>query len=177
MNEEPAKKIPTPYEWMGGIEKLEALTSTFYDKVLKDELLEPVFRNMSPEHSKHVAAFLGEVFQGPPLYSSQHGEESVKHMVGKHIGRMLTEQQRKRWMDLLLQSADEVGLPADPEFRSTFVGHIEWGTRIALINSQLTENPVTPEDGIPNWGWGEVGGPYGFSESLFHKKKNVKKEE
>jgi hemoglobin len=174
MENNSSKQIPTPYEWAGGIEKFEALTTVFYEKVLKDEILEPVFRNMSPEHSKQVAAFLGEVFKGPPLYSSRYGDDSVKHMVGKHIGRMLTEQQRKRWVDLLLQSADEVGLPSDPEFRSTFVGHIEWGTRVAVINSNLTENPVTPDDGIPEWGWGEVGGPYGFGVDLFHKKKEGK---
>ena len=37
-----------------------------------------------------------------------------------------------------------MGLKSDPEFRPAFVGYIEWGTRIAVINSQLSEKP----DGI-----------------------------
>ena len=73
---------------------------------------------------------------------------------------MLTEEKRQRWVHLLLQTADEVGLKSDPEFRSAFVGYIEWGTRLAVINSQLTENPMDSNEPMPKWGWGETGGPY-----------------
>jgi hemoglobin len=164
-------KIPTPYVYAGGIEKFERFTEIFYKKVLQDNVLELTFRHMAPEHSKHVAHFLAEVFMGPKFYSDQFGDESLRRMVGKHIGKKLKEEQRKRWVDLLLQSADEIGLPDDPEFRSVFVGHIEWGSRVALINSQLEENPTTNEEIIPNWGWGEVKGPYEIVGSLFQKKK------
>ncbi len=94
---------------------------------------------MAQEHSRHVAHFLAEVLMGPKFYSQQFGDEALRSMVGKHIGKHLKEEQRKIWVDLLLQSADEIGLPDDPEFRSVFVGHIEWGSRVALINSQLEE--------------------------------------
>jgi hemoglobin len=66
-------------------------------------------------------------------------------------------------------SAYEVGLPDDPEFRSTFVAHIEWGTRVAVMTSQLAENPVTDADHLPQWGWGETGGPYEVVGSLFRR--------
>jgi hemoglobin len=68
-------------------------------------------------------------------------------------------------------SADETGLPDDPEFRSVFAWHLEWGSRVALINSQLDENPVTKKDHIPEWGWGEVKGPYEIVGSLFQQKR------
>ena len=80
-------------------------------------------------------------------------------MIRKHVGRSLTEQQRKRWMTLLLECADDLGVPADPEFRSAFVSYIEWGTRLAVINSQPGAD-VTAEAPMPNWGWGEARGPY-----------------
>jgi len=162
--------IPSPCEWAGGVESFEKLTGVFYEKVLKDPLLEPIFRHMSPEHSRHVAHFLAEVLKGPAVYSAKYGDNALKHMVGKHIGKHLTEAQRKRWADLLFQSADEIGLPDDPEFRSTFTAHIEWGTRVAVINSQLSENPVTDEDHLPHWGWGEVKGPFEIVGSLFRQK-------
>jgi hemoglobin len=63
-------------------------------------------------------------------------------------------------MSLLLETADEVGLPSDPEFRSAFVGYLEWGTRLAVINSNVTDNPVTESESMPKWGWGETKGPY-----------------
>jgi hemoglobin len=164
------KHIPSPCEWAGGVEAFEKLTVIFYEKVLKDELLEPIFRHMSPEHSKHVAHFMAEVLMGPKVYSQEYGDDALRHMVGRHVGKMLNEQQRKRWADLLMLSADETGLPADPEFRSTFIAHIEWGSSVAVINSQQNENPVTGNDKIPGWGWGEVKGPYEVVGSLFQQK-------
>jgi len=80
-------------------------------------------------------------------------------MIGKHVNRHLDEAKRRRWVHLLLKAADEVGLPDDPEFRSAFLAYIEWGTRIAVINSQPGADAVS-EQPMPKWGWGEVRGPY-----------------
>lgn len=157
-------KIPTLYEWAGDINTFESLFASFYEKVLQDDLLGEVFRHMSPEHVTHVAHFVAEVFGGPKLYTSGHNG-SHAGMIGKHIGKMLTEEKRQRWVQLLLHTADEQGLKSDPEFRSAFVGYIEWGTRLAVINSQLTENPVDTNEPMPKWGWGETGGPYLPKES------------
>ena len=33
-------------------------------------------------------------------------------------------------------AADDAGLPDDPEFRAALVGYLEWGTRLAMHNSQ-----------------------------------------
>jgi hemoglobin len=152
-------KIPTLYEWAGGNEALEKLTKVFYDKVFKDELLYPVFKNMSGDHSKHVAHFIGEVFGGPKLYT-KNDLGSHAHMVAHHLGKMLDEPKRKQWMKLLLESADEIGLANDPEFRSALVAYLEWGSRIAVINSVINENPIQSSEPMPQWGWGETGGPY-----------------
>ena len=151
--------IPSLYEWAGDIKTFENLFSRFYDKVLKDDLLCEVFKNMSPEHVQHVAHFVAEVFGGPKLYSTEDGGSHAS-MIGHHIGKMLTEEKRQRWVQLLIKTADEIGLKSDPEFRSAFVGYIEWGTRIAVINSQLVENPMAHAEPMPKWGWGEAGGPY-----------------
>lgn len=153
------KAIPTLYEWAGDMKTFIKLFEKFYDKVLQDDLLGEVFKNMSPGHVRHVAHFIAEVFGGEKLYSTEDGGSHAA-MIGHHIGKMLTEEKRQRWVHLLLQTADEVGLKSDPEFRSAFVGYLEWGTRIAVINSQLTDNPMTDNEPMPKWGWGETGGPY-----------------
>ena len=152
-------KIPTLYEWAGDMETFETLFERFYKKVLKDDILGDVFRAMSSKHVQYVAHFVAEVFGGDKLYTTEDSGSHAK-MIAKHIGRMLTEDKRQRWVHLLLQTADEVGLKSDPEFRSAFVGYIEWGTRLAVINSQLTENPMETDEPMPKWGWGETGGPY-----------------
>jgi hemoglobin len=76
-------------------------------------------------------------------------------MLGKHRGLGLTEEMRRRWVNLICDAADEAGLPGDPEFRSAFVAYIEWGTRLAVANSQPDANPP-PNAPVPRWGWGEA---------------------
>jgi len=149
--------IPTLYDWAGGADSFARLTAIFYDKVLKDPVLEPVFRSMSPDHPAHVAAFIGEVFGGPKTYSATLGGHAA--MIQHHLNRHLTEEQRRRWISLLIDSADESGLPDDPEFRSAFVAYIEWGTRLARLNSQEGASPALHEP-MPSWGWGVPAGPY-----------------
>lgn len=151
-------EVPTLYEWAGGAEALSRLTETFYDTVLKDPVLEPVFRNMSGDHPGHVAAFIGEVFGGPKTYSDHHGGHS--EMIMHHLNRHLTEQQRRRWIELLVDAADAVGLPDDPEFRSAFMAYVEWGTRLARLNSNVDPATVSGDEPMPEWGWGVPGGPY-----------------
>ncbi|HEY9412990.1 MAG TPA: group II truncated hemoglobin [Jiangellaceae bacterium] len=148
---EPSPVPPTLYEWAGGEAAFHRLFDVFYGHVLADDLLEPVFRNMDPGHPRHVAAWLGEVFGGPARYSTQRGGH--RHMIGRHLGRSITEAQRRRWVDLLIDSADEVGLPKDPEFRAAFVGYLEWGTRMAVMYSQPGVEVDAPEP-MPTWDWG-----------------------
>jgi hemoglobin len=80
-------------------------------------------------------------------------------MVRQHLGRHLTDTQRKAWVALFLDTADEVGLPSDPEFRSALVAYLEWGSRLAVINSQPGVEADASQP-MPRWGWGVPGGPY-----------------
>jgi hemoglobin len=149
--------IPSLYEWVGGIDALTRLTTRFYEHVKSDPLLMPVFAHMGDDHPAHVAAFLAEVLGGPPTYSEQHGGHP--HMVQQHLNRHLAQDQRRRWVTLLLETADELNLPQDPEFRSALVGYLEWGSRLAVINSQPGA-AIDHNAPMPKWGWGEVKGPY-----------------
>ena len=152
-----ARPVPTLFEWAGGMPALEKLTTRFYDKVRRDEVLGPIFAEMPSEHPHFVAQFIAEVLGGPTAYSETRGGHP--HMIARHLGRHLSESQRQRWVAVLLEAADEVGLPSDPEFRSALVGYLEWGSRLAVINSQpgATADPHAP---MPHWNWGPPGGPY-----------------
>ncbi|WP_328537028.1 globin domain-containing protein [Streptomyces sp. NBC_00344] len=148
--------VPTLYAWAGGAEALGRLTEAFYVQVLKDELIGPLFAGMTADHPAHVAIWLGEVFGGPATYTEHHG--GYPAMLGHHLGRSITERQRRRWASLLMDAADEVGLPDDAEFRSAFAAYIEWGTRLAVANSVPGAEPP-PRAPVPKWGWG-VAPPY-----------------
>jgi hemoglobin len=151
------QSVPSLYQWVGGSEALNRLTTRFYEHVRDDSVLAPIFAHMSSDHPSHVAAFLAEVFGGPADYSAHHGGHP--HMIRQHLNRHLSQDQRGRWVALLLQTVDELGLPDDPEFRSALVGYLEWGSRLAVINSK--PGAKAAEDApMPKWGWGEVKGPY-----------------
>src|SRR5262245_16247603 len=128
------QSVPTLYEWLGGIEALRRLTARFYERVKEDPLLGAVFLHMGSDHPEHVAVFLAEVLGGPDTYSQQYGGHPA--MIRHHLNRHLTQEMRRRWMGLLLDTADELAMPDDPEFRSALVGYLEWGSRLAVINSQ-----------------------------------------
>lgn len=157
-------KVPTLYEWLGGGEILDRLIARFYEKVPADPLLAPLFATMPKEHFQHVADFIREVLGGPKTYSTQHGGHAA--MVRHHLGKGITEEQRHRWMYLLLETADELKLPADPEFRSALVAYLEWGSRLAVLNSGMpVGTPVDDSTPMPEWSWGVPGGPYQPTES------------
>ncbi len=164
-----SKKAPTLYDWIGGSQALNRLTSKFYaEKVLRDELLRPLFEHMPADHPRHVADFIGEVLGGPKAYTENRGGHA--HMLSQHFGKNITQAQRRRWLDLLLTTADEIGIPDDPEFRSAFVAYLEWGTRLAVINSQLPQGTATNDSTpMPKWDWGVPGGPYIPAESSTQK--------
>jgi truncated hemoglobin YjbI/quinol monooxygenase YgiN len=142
---------PTLYEWAGGAEAFQRLFRRFYDAVLQDELLYPLFKDMDSNHPDHVALWLGEVFGGPSRYTDERG--GYANMLAHHVGKSITEPQRRRWVSLLADAADEVGLPDDPEFRAAFMGYVEWGTRLAVHNSARDAAPVEQAP-VPHWGWG-----------------------
>jgi CDGSH-type Zn-finger protein/truncated hemoglobin YjbI len=150
---------PTIFDWAGGLPALTRMTRIFYEKyVPEDPLLAPLFANMSSDHPERVAKWLGEVFCGPRRYSEQYG--GYPRMVSQHIGKGLTEEKRARWVQLILRAAQAAGLPADPEFRSAFSSYIEWGSRLALENSQPGAKPPQHMP-MPHWDWNTAAGPPG----------------
>jgi hemoglobin len=147
----------TLYEWAGGRPAFERLIDAFYDRVEGDDLLSPLFPGgVSAEHRAHVTAWWCEVFGGPAAYTEELG--GYERMVARHGGLAITPEQRFRFAILMSRAADDANLPDDPEFRSAFVAYLEWGTRLAMENSQPGAE-VPPHAPVPRWGWG-VAPPY-----------------
>jgi hemoglobin len=58
-------------------------------------------------------------------------------------------------VSLISLAADDAGFPDDPEFRSALIAYAEWGTRLAMYNSQPGAE-VVEHAPVPRWGWGEA---------------------
>jgi len=148
---------PTIYAWAGGRPAFRRWLDTFYDRVEREPELARLFGGtVSEEHRDHVTSWWSEVMGGPPEYSERHG--GYEHMLAMHRGLAITPELRLRFVTLLSRAADDAGLPADPEFRAAIMGYAEWGTRLAVHNSQPGAE-TAPHAPVPRWGWG-VAPPY-----------------
>jgi hemoglobin len=144
----------TLYEWAGGHAAITGLIDAFYDRVERDELLSPFFPGgVSAKHREHVIAWWSEVLGGPTGYSDTLG--GYERMLAKHRDLGISSEQRFRFASLMSRAADDAGLPDDPEFRSALIAYLEWGTRLAMHNSQPGA-AVVPHAPVPRWGWGEA---------------------
>ena len=85
------------FEHAGREDGLHRLEQIFYDSVLADPLLQPVFGSGRPEHVDHLASFTAESFGGPDRFSREVG---FAHLIAVHRGLRITEDQRPRFVEL-----------------------------------------------------------------------------
>jgi hemoglobin len=148
---------PTLHEWAGGDAAFRRLIDSFYDRVERDELLSRYFPGgVSEDHRAHVTQWWSEVFGGAPVYTDTLG--GYEAMLAHDRGLAITPEDRLRFATLLSLAADDASLPDDPEFRAALMGYVEWGTRLALHNSEPGA-AVADHAPVPRWGWG-VAPPY-----------------
>jgi hemoglobin len=143
--------MPSLFEFAGGEAALHRLEETFYSLVLADPVLIPLFGKGKPEHVEHLTMFTAESFGGPHRFSDELG---FRHLIEVHRGRHITEEQRKRFVDLYMSALDLAGMPDDPDFREAVREHVEFGSHVAMQNSHAeTEKDLHPLREVPRWTW------------------------
>jgi hemoglobin len=143
--------MTTLYEHAGGEEGLHRLEDVFYSKVLADPLLQPLFGAGQPRHVEHLTYFTAESFGGPDRFSRELG---FAHLIDVHRDLRITEAQRARFVQLYLQALDEAGMPADEPFRQAVRQHAEFGSQVAMQNSNATsDDELHPLREVPRWTW------------------------
>jgi hemoglobin len=143
--------VPSLFEFAGGEEALHRLEQTFYDSVLRDPLLQPLFGAGQPQHVEHLTSFTAESFGGPKRFSRELG---FAHLIQVHRGLNITEAQRQRFVELYVTALDDAGRPADPDFRAAVREHVEFGSHVAMQNSHaVTDDELHPLREVPLWTW------------------------
>ncbi|HVD18229.1 MAG TPA: group II truncated hemoglobin [Propionibacteriaceae bacterium] len=143
--------MTTLLEHAGGEAALHRLEQAFYDSVLRDPLLKPLFGAGRPTHVDHLTAFTAESFGGPDRFSREIG---FAHLIAVHRGLKITEEQRQRFVDLYVAALDTAELPSDPVFRDAVREHIEFGSKVALQNSHAErDEDLHPLREVPRWTW------------------------
>jgi hemoglobin len=143
--------MPSLYEHAGGQEALHGLEDVFYASVLADAVLQPLFGAGNPLHVDRLTAFTSESFGGPDRFTREFGFE---HLIAVHRGLNITEAQRVRFVQLYMAALDEVGMPADAPFRDAVRSHLDFGSQVAMQNSNATsEDELHPLREVPRWTW------------------------
>jgi hemoglobin len=143
--------MPSLYEFAGGEGALHRLEDTFYSSVLNDLLLQPLFGDGKPEHVAHLTAFTSESFGGPDRFTRELG---FAHLINVHRHLRITEEQRKRFVELYMAALDASDLPDDEQFREAVRSHVEFGSQVAMQNSHAeTEDQLHPLREVPRWTW------------------------
>jgi hemoglobin len=144
--------VTTIYDHLGGDAALRRFVGIFYDSILADPVLRPLFGEGQPHHVDHLTAFEAETFGGPDRYTKELGGFQTIIDVHRHL--KINEEQRQRFVDLYMAAADKAGLPADGPFREALRTHVEFGSRVAMQNSHATtDDELHPLREVPKWGW------------------------
>ena len=103
----------TPFEWIGGEEKIRAMVERFYD--LMD--LEPAYTALRAAHGSDLANarqrlhwFLTGWMGGPQLYTEKFGHPRLRM---RHMPFAIGIRERDQWLACMDQAMGETGVPED----------------------------------------------------------------
>lgn len=88
--------MPSLFEHAGGEAALHRLEQIFYDSVLRDPLLQPLFGAGQPQHVEHLTMFTAESFGGPDRFTKELG---FALLIAVHRGLRMPEEQRRRFVE------------------------------------------------------------------------------
>ena len=128
MQSEEKPAYATPYEWIGGEQKVRALVDRFYD--LMD--LEPGYAQLRAAHGTELERarqnlfwFLCGWLGGPQHYTDRFGHPRLRM---RHMPFQIGSVERDQWLACMDQAMGEVGVPEDlrARLRESFFQTADW---------------------------------------------------
>lgn len=143
---------PTLYEFAGGADAFVALARAHHARCLADPELNHPFshEDQHPQHVERLAAYWGEVLGGPPIFSTECGNETT--VLRMHAGNGDMGDLGERFLACFVAAMDDAALPDDPEFRGALAAYMRWAV------GQVLAYPDDPEHvpgglAMPRWNW------------------------
>ena len=96
----------TLYQRVGGTPYFNALVERFYTHVVEDAVLRPLYPEDLEPGKAHLAAFLVQLWGGPPYYSMERGHPRLRM---RHVPFAIGQRERDAWF----QHMREVVLASD----------------------------------------------------------------
>jgi hemoglobin len=103
----------TPYDALGGDERVRSLVDRFYDHMDQDEEFATI-RSLHPDDltssRQKLYEFLSGWLGGPQLYIEKHGHPRLR---GRHMPFPIGETERDQWLACMNRAMDDCGIECD----------------------------------------------------------------
>jgi len=122
---------------LGGEETVARLVDQFYDRVVRNESLAPLFASSDIDEVKRKQTlFLTQFLGGPPRYSEEFGHPMLRY---RHLPFPITPARAEAWLACMAGAMDDIGL--EGPVREFFYGRL---TQVAhhMVNTQEDDSPL-----------------------------------
>jgi hemoglobin len=98
------------YELVGGMPAFESLVDHFYERVVADDVLRPMYVEDDLTGAKRrLALFLAQYWGGPATYMEERGHPRLRM---RHFAFPIGSTARDRWLACMSAALDACGFPA-----------------------------------------------------------------
>jgi hemoglobin len=128
MSTEETQPVDTPFQWLGGEERVRALTDRFYD--LMD--LEPAYKELRAAHGTELTQAREKLFMflcgwlgGPSYYTDQFGHPRLRM---RHMPFAIGIKERDQWVACMDQAMTETHVPIElrERLKNSFFQTADW---------------------------------------------------
>lgn len=141
----------TLFDAIGGAAGVYRLAHAWHERVLADDVVAHAFsRGFHPQHTERLAAYWGEAWGGPPLYSTHYGNESS--VVRMHSGNGEHDEMDRRAIACFAEALSDCGI-ADATLRRVLYEYFAWTTTTTMAAYPRRTDVVPPDLRIPRWSW------------------------
>lgn len=139
------------FEAIGGSAGVLRLAHAWHARVLADEVVAHAFSHgFHPNHTERLAAYWGEAWGGPPVYSERYGTESS--VVRMHSGNGPHDEMDNRAIACFDRAMDDVQL-GDSELRQVLHDYFAWTTTTTMAAYPDDADDVPASLRMPRWSW------------------------
>ena len=134
----------TLYEELGGHERIRRLASAWHAQCLADVVMShPFSHGGDPHHIERLAAYWSEQLGGPPLYTTDLGDESF--VVRRHAGNGEHADMDRRAVACFARALDDVDV-TDAALRDELIA---WFTHETAEMARYPDSPDDVPTGLP----------------------------
>jgi hemoglobin len=142
---------PTLFEAVGGADGVLRLARAWHERVLADEVVSHAFSHgFHPQHIERLAAYWGEAWGGPALYTGTFGTESS--VVRMHSGNGEHEEMDQRAIQCFELALADAGI-TDQALKRCLLDYFAWATTRSMAAYPHSASDVPSTLQMPRWSW------------------------